>query len=194
MLFHSGLAASGALTLIATNLDNLAVLIALLLTAGKRSALGGFLAAQLVVLGAALVFAEGVDATLADMAGLLGVIPLGLGLWGVWQQWTVSEADSTDTHAAKGTLVACFFLFLSLSVDSFAAFAPLLADTQPLLRLPLLAGAVVALAGLALLGLILAQGAKQGGAWLSRLERLGPYAMVAVGLYILTNTATDTLV
>ena len=192
MLVHLGLAASGALTLVLTNLDNLAVLIALLLTTGRRPALGGFLAAQAVVLSLALLVAEGVEATFAGWVGYLGVIPLGLGLWGLAQQWK-ADTDDDAPRRVKATVMACFLLFLSLSTDSFAAFAPLIADTRQVLRVSLLLGAALAAAALAGLGLMLASGARAQSGWLQRLERLGPYAMIAVGLYVLANTGTDTV-
>ncbi|WP_127112225.1 hypothetical protein [Shimia sediminis] len=190
MWVQLGLAASGALTLLATNVDNLAVLIALLLTTGRGAALGSFLTAQSLVLVAALVFAEGAEAAIAGWTGYLGIVPLGLGLWGIYAQWQ-SDQDGSPSRPVKGTFLGCLALFLGLSMDSFAAFAPLLADTVPLYRTSVVIGAGVALAGLGAAGVALSSGARRSGTWLPRLERLGPYAMIAVGLYVLSNTGTD---
>ena len=190
MLTILGLAATGAVTLVLTNLDNLAVLITLGLTSGRRPALLGFLLAQILVLGAALALAEGVEASVAGWAGYLGIVPLALGLWALRRQWLGQEAHA-EPRLAKTTVFAALVVFLSLSTDSFAALAPLFADTQPRLRLVVFLGAALAAAALGIAGMFLSRGAVKEGGWLSRIERLGPYAMIAVGLYVLANTGTD---
>lgn len=192
MLAHLGMAVSAAFALIATNLDNLAVMIALMLTTPRSRVLGGFSAAQVTVLGFALAVAEGVETAIPGWTGYLGVIPLGLGLWGVWANWQAGEGF-TPTKRIKGTFLASFLLFLSLSTDSFAVFAPLLADSTNAFRVSALIGAGLAALALSLLGLTLSQSAKPGGKMVERLERFGPYVMIAVGLYILSNSGTDTI-
>ncbi|WP_299350429.1 hypothetical protein [uncultured Shimia sp.] len=190
MWVQIGLAASGGVTLLATNLDNLAVLVPLLLTKGRTSALAGFLGAQLIVLAIAAGFAEGAEITFSSWTGYLGVIPLALGLWGLWGQWKASEG-SVPAPRSKGTILAYLVLFLGLSTDSLAVFAPLLADTLPGYRISVLIGAGMALVGLGTLALALSASVHKSQHLLARLERLGPYAMIAVGLYVLSNTATD---
>ena len=192
MLTVLGLAATGAVTLTLTNLDNLAILVTLGLTSGRRAALSGFLVAQAVVLGAALLLAEGVEASVAGWAGYLGLVPLALGLWGVRAQWVAGQPDA-GPQVVKTTAFAALLLFLGLSTDSLAALAPLFADTQPRLRLFVLLGAALAVAVLGLAGVLMSRGARKEGVWLARIERLGPYAMIAVGLYVLANTGTDTV-
>ncbi|MDO6521087.1 hypothetical protein Q4578_05785 [Shimia thalassica] len=194
MLAHLSMAASAALALIATNLDNLAVMVGLLLTAPRTRVLGGFGAAQVLVLGGALAVAEGVETAIPGWTGYLGIIPLGLGLWGVWGQWHADENADQPTDIKKGTFLACFVLFASLSTDSFAAFAPLLADSQPAFRVSALFGAGVAALTLGFVGVRLVENAREGSPLVKKLERFGPYAMIAVGLYVLANSGTDTLV
>lgn len=77
---HLAFAVSTALAQVLTNLDNLAVLLALLLALGPMRAVGGFVIAQCMVLAAALVLAIGADQALAGWVGYLGVVPIALGL------------------------------------------------------------------------------------------------------------------
>jgi hypothetical protein len=58
---HLTFAVSAALAQVLTNLDNLAVLLALMLTLGRARAVGGFVIAQAVVLAAAMGLAIGAD-------------------------------------------------------------------------------------------------------------------------------------
>lgn len=193
MLAHLAMAASAAFAVIATNLDNLAVLVALLLTSNRPRVLGGYLAAQAIVLVLALAIAEGAEETMPGWAGYLGFIPLVLGLVGVWRQWRgVGEGDM-PVAAASGTLLASTILFLGLSTDSLAVMAPLLADSLPVFRITASVGAGLAILSLGLIGLVLAKGAHASGGWVTKLEKLGPYAMIAVGIYVLSNTGTDTV-
>ena len=173
MLAHLGMALSAALALVATNLDNLAVMVALLLTTPRLRVVGGYATAQALVLGLALLVAEGADTAMPGWTGYLGVIPLSLGLWGVWGQWR-DNGPEDKPRTTRGTFLACVVLFASLSTDSFAAFAPLLADSAPAFRVSALIGAALAALGLAAVGLVLSEGARQGGGWVRRLEQLGP--------------------
>lgn len=195
MLTHIELAAAAALAVVATNLDNLAVMLALMVSVGPSRAsyrvVVAFVTAQAIVLGLSLAIALGAEQTMPDWTGYLGVIPLVLGLWGVWQQWRGSEGDAQDYLPSGGTFLACTLLFLSLSTDSLAVFAPLLADNLPGYHMSTLIGAAVAVFSLAAIGFGLSGVASKGHSIVHRLERLGPYAMIAVGLYVLANSGTD---
>lgn len=159
MLTHLAMAASAAFAVIATNLDNLAVMVALLLTSNRPRVLGGYLMAQAIVLGAALAIAEGAEEAMPGWTGYLGLVPLGLGLIGVWRQWR-GVGDGDMPVSAGGTLLASTVLFLGLSTDSLAVMAPLLADTVPVLRVTATLGAGLAVLALGLLGLSLARGGR----------------------------------
>ena len=192
MLTHLAMAASAAFAVIATNLDNLAVMVALLLTSNRSRVLGGYLAAQAIVLAVALIIAEGAEEAMPGWTGYLGLVPLALGLIGVWRQWR-GVGDGDMPVSAGGTLLASTVLFLGLSTDSLAVMAPLLADTVPVLRVTATLGAGGAILTIGLLGLSMARGAEASGGWISKLEKLGPYAMIAVGLYVLANSGTDAI-
>ena len=76
---HLTFAVSAALAQVLTNLDNLAVLLALLLSLGPVRAVGGYVIAQAVVLVAAMGLAIGADQALSGWVGISGWCPLGWG-------------------------------------------------------------------------------------------------------------------
>ncbi|WP_170425000.1 hypothetical protein [Ruegeria arenilitoris] len=184
-------AASSWVVMVSTNLDNLAVLLGLILVMDRRRSLLGFAMAQTLVLGLALAVATGLSQSgLPDWIGYLGVIPLGLGLLGIWRQ---VSGNGHESDIPKGEVASVVTLFLSLSVDTFAVMTPLLADSDAQFRLAALIGAGIASASLAGIAAWGAPHAQKLGPRAARLERVAPYIMVCVGLYILSNSPTDVL-
>lgn len=191
MLDHLLFALSAGVAHVSTNLDNLAVLFGLIMVMGPKRPIIGFACAQAVLLALAVGFAIGLSQTGYPSAiGYLGIVPLVLGLRGVWQQ--IKGTGQIETQP-QGAVVSVVLLFLSLSFDSFAVLTPLFAESAPSYRLAGLIGAITAAS---LLTAVAAWGAPKAQSFaprLARLDRIAPYIMVAVGLYILSNTGTDTL-
>lgn len=184
---------SAALAQILTNIDNLAALLALTLVMGKGRAIAGYVTAQTVVLALALAVAVGAEQLVPANVGLLGIVPLTLGLRALVQQWRTGEDEAEPTFSTKTSYLLTSLLFLSLSMDSFAVMAPLLADSLPLFRIAGLISAALAVLALGALGLIFASTARITGAWTRRIERLAPFAMIAAGIYVLIDSGTDVL-
>ncbi len=177
--------------MISTNLDNLAVLLGLILVIEQRRAIIGFAVAQTIVLTLAMTVALGVDQSGAPFwIGFLGLVPLVFGLRGIWRQFVGSNSEETE---AKGAVTSVVTLFLSLSIDSFAVMTPLLADSAPSYRVAALIGAALAASVLVFIAAWGAPRAKSLGPRVARMDRIAPYIMVCVGLYILFNSPTDTL-
>jgi cadmium resistance protein CadD (predicted permease) len=130
--------------------------------------------------------------------GYLGVIPIGLGLY------TLQRRGSDTAVAIPGYAVAgagamrlgmgSFALMLGNSGDSLALLVPLLAESSRQFLPAVLASWVMM--ALLFAGLALYIGGNERLA--KRIDDRGslviPWVMVAVGLYILLDTATDTLV
>ncbi|MCE8508981.1 hypothetical protein KBY28_11030 [Ruegeria pomeroyi] len=185
-----GFTASAALAQILTNLDNLALLLTLVVATGPRTAVGGYLLAQAVVLSAALAVALGVGGLPLDWVGYLGLVPLALGLHGIAAQWRGQDKVEQQVLEQR-SLVATAVLFLGLSLDSFSVLAPLLADSAPAFRWAGLTGASGAALALGMGGFA-AGGLRRGlGRWATRLEALAPWVMLGAGVYVLSNTGTD---
>lgn len=194
-------ALSAGLAQLMANLDNFALLLALALPLGARRAVAGYLGAQAAMLLAAFWAAEAAAGVLTGRGvGWLGAVPLALGLWGLWRQARPQGQARQEPGAAAPAMpvAGLLVMFLGLSLDSFAVITPLLAESAPPFRLAALVGAAAAALAMAGAAMLLAArlagpGGGRGGALLARLERLGPWAMVAAGVYVLGNTATDAM-
>lgn len=175
-----------------TNLDNLAIMVGLILTVGRLRAVAGFLIAQFLVLWAAWALASGLVSEMPQVVGYFGVIPLSLGLVALWRNWR-GYGEFGQPSLGKMRFLAVAALFLSVSFDSFAVLAPLLADSEPVYRLAAVSGAAIASLFIAGAGMVLSNLTPIAVDRMMRLERFAPYVMIAVGIYILLNTATDVL-
>ncbi|MEM7318332.1 MAG: hypothetical protein AAF408_04840, partial [Pseudomonadota bacterium] len=80
-------AVSAALAQILTNLDNLAVLLALIPLVGLRPSMIGYLCAQVVMLAGSLILALWLTDVAANYVGWLGIVPVALGLNGLRRQY-----------------------------------------------------------------------------------------------------------
>jgi len=189
-----------ATSFVATNLDNLLLLVVLLgANAKRRSAvlLGYICSAIAVIFASALGVALG-SMIGAGLIGYLGIIPLLLGCHMLYKSWTGGHAVHEEIELlSNGTepriWLSTFILLFSNSGDSVAVFLPLLAESGrsailiivcSYLAMALLwAGLSYTISGQRSLALRIEQ----------RAEKIVPWIMIAVGIYILTDTATDTL-
>lgn len=193
MLDHVVFAASAFMAQVLTNLDNLMALVALMMVTGPRRAVLGFMLAQALVICAAFLLALGVEDIVPHWAGYLGIVPLALGLFGIVRQMRGSGEFDTPALSAGASTLVTMLLFVSLSMDTFAVLAPLLADSVPSFRLAGVVGASVAAVTLAAFGFIGGRARVMTGRLAQRLEYLVPYVMICAGLYILSNSWTDAI-
>ncbi|WP_170570188.1 cadmium resistance transporter [Ruegeria atlantica] len=176
-----------------TNLDNLAALLALTLVSGTKRSVTGFLLAQVIVIGTAFILAVGVDGVVPNWEGYLGVIPLGLGILTLIKRKRGAEAETNPNLGTGASIMMITLLFISLSMDTFAVLAPLLADTAPTYRTAGGIGALLAAFSMATVGLLGSKAPFISSDVARRLERLVPYVMICAGLYILSNSWTDAI-
>ncbi len=185
-----GITLSAAVAHLATNLDNLAVMVGLILTVGQVRTVSGYLIAQAIMLLAAYAVSEGIEAELPHQVGYLGLIPIVLGLYALFRRYSSGEAAASE-QTGRSHIVAIVALFLSVSFDSFAVLTPLLADSGQVFTAGILLGAGGSAVGLAVVGSALATMAPSRASRVERLEWLAPYVMIAIGLYVVLNTGTD---
>lgn len=81
MIDEFGIALSAVTAHLATNLDNLAIMVGLILTVGQLRTLSGYLIAQGIMLTAAVFVSAGLETGLPHQVGYLGFIPIGLGVY-----------------------------------------------------------------------------------------------------------------
>ena len=172
----------------ATNIDNL--LIMATLGAGRASRahlVAGFVIASCTVL-LVVSIAVFIDRVLPpEVLGYLGLIPIGIGAYLLLFAGTRPETSA----GSETTWPAVAGLLLANSGDTIFALGPLFAESGSDARL----GLALGFAMIAALWLFLILGATKRVArsqWLGRLGyRIAPWMMILIGLYILSDSATD---
>lgn len=180
----------------ATNLDNLLLLVAIASRKGQGFApiVAGALLTNGLMISLCLAAAFAADLAPQRWVGYLGVLPLALGVRELYRLATASSEPATESRgepAMGATGVAS--VMLANSGDSLGALVPLFAETRDEL-LPLIGAVILLMSGL---GCGLAR-------WIASHPRIGPpvqrvgaklvpFALIGVGLYVLSDTRTDTL-
>jgi cadmium resistance protein CadD (predicted permease) len=202
------LAGVAAGAFVSTNLDAFVVLVANVTRAptSRRAAMMGFLAATAIVLAGSWAFASAARVLPPTKTGFAGVVPLGMGCSHVYKlvRRRLARAraaaegldhvppSSTPQRDSVGFREA-LALHMSLSLDNFAVYTALLADTLPHLRV-VVSATVVGL-GAVWTALALATARLPGLAQV--MLRWGRAVMavllIGVGIYILSDTDTDVL-
>ncbi|MDH3401309.1 MAG: cadmium resistance transporter [Chromatiales bacterium] len=189
-----------AAAFIATNTDNLILLVALLSRhAGHRApVIAGYLAAMAILFGASFAIgrtAELIPETYLGYVGYLGIIPLLMGINGIIAALRPAQQDSslpTPKLMLPGAVVATTMLTqLSNGVDTLLAFSTLFADSlTPVDTLVLVTAASMAMLFAVTAVYILEHQAL--GNWLKRASvYLTPLLLTGVGIFILLDTVTD---
>ena len=181
---------------VSTSTDNLILLSVLLAQQGQRRlpVLLGYSFAAVVIAIVGLLVARAADVVPQNWLGYLGVIPIGMGLWRLaraFRRSSISENQGTDRHVLGGAGVAV--LMLANSSDTLAVLASLFAETEE--PLTYVIAVTVVTASVCWFGIALAvSGHSLLRRGIARLERwLVPILLIGIGLYILADTATDTL-
>jgi cadmium resistance protein CadD (predicted permease) len=186
------LVAISAAAFVSTNLDNLLMLAALLAMTSSRPlpVLAGYLFATVLVVGTALVIGRVGDLIDTRYAGLLGLIPIALGLRGLFGLLRGSAQAGPERKTSAGFWRTAA-LILPISGDSLAVYVSLLADTSP--GLDAVATATLLVSALVFAGTAGLLVSRPGfGSRVGRLgQRLMPWLMIGVGIYVLADTPTD---
>ena len=187
-------AAGLALAMVAytsTNLDNLLLITSSAARIENRYAvIKGFLLSSTAVLGMSAAFVAISEILSPQTLGLLGLIPLFLGIRILLK--LRSEQEQTDLATIGFWPVG--LALLANSTDTIVVFGPLLAESEPAALFAMLIGYILMVG----LWMVLALRLSERLARANVLERLARWAtpifMIAIGVYILMDTTTDTLV
>ena len=182
---------------VATNLDNLVLLIGLFGRYNDRryEVAFGYLSSMLII--AALTYYVGRLAGTIPISylGLLGVIPILIGLTGILRLFRNKGVvrDPIAPGAGSTAVAAALLTQLGNGTDTIVTFSVLFSDSNDLGDHLVLAG----FAGMALLFALIAHRALRHP-WLSRPIQLyghyiTPLILITVGAYVLSNTALDML-
>ena len=186
-----------SLAFVATSLDNLLILVVLMGVTRRRGPLvASMFASTLTVM---LACASGllIGGWLPpNLVGNLGLIPIGLGAFALWRgQQTEAVEDGLNAGSQSGWQLfgASFLLLLGNSGDSLAVFLPLVAESDPAVLVTGFVVWAIATVVWVVLAMLLSGNRQLARALEKRGNRLLPWMIIAVGVYILFNTATDTL-
>ena len=182
---------------IATNLDNLTLLIALQARYRNRTWVVscGYLASTMVLgfIGFWIGTAAGIVPV--EYIGYLGFIPMSIGAVGVVRMLRGNTesgtADKAIIDSARAVFITTFFVQISNGADTVVTFAALFADSTAATDLLI----VFTLAAMAVIFVLIAiYGVRHPALsqWIERnAQRVTPWILMIVGAYIVANTATD---
>lgn len=200
----------------ATGMDSLLVLVPVLVQGPARAfrVAAGYLSAMAGIVLVSWGLSSAGTAVMPFEGGLLGAIPVAMGLAMLSRRWGSSKRSGKAEEgadlpglgedvaeaavpAAAGLEspggVGMFFLTLSLSADNFASFVPLMADTPP--GGDVVVAITLVLAGLGWVGVATYLASRPALRGLA--ERWGgrvlPLLLIGVGIYVLANTPFDVL-
>ena len=184
------------ISFIATNFENLLLLIVFLSNSIQpiSTVALGYLMSTVMIVGLARIISEVAEFIPSKFLGLLGLIPLTLGIWELLQ--ILRHKISTSVPNSSVGLQPRSFVNISVIMianggDSLAVFAAFFADTQWYLKWLIWVSALA-------MTLILFSLA----AWLVRLKFFSasrqrimqiimPFLLIGIGIYILVNSPTD---
>ncbi len=177
-------------TYASTNLDNLLLLATMATRSGNRRALvQGFLLASATVLALCAAFVVVAEVFPPRALGLLGLVPIAIG---VRLLLTMHREQRGAALPGVGA-VPIGAALLANSTDTIATFGPLLAESEPAALAAMLAGYILMAA--LWITIIVRFSRRLTGLQSSNrvVQWLVPLAMIAIGIYILLNTTTDTV-
>ncbi len=182
---------------LSTSIDNLFLLVTLSLHPkyGTGKVRAGYLLAIVLMLVICVILAQSAQLMPTKLIPYIGLIPLGIGLYELYQLLFNKEDSSTIAHegltTGKGTVWAIAVIMLTHSWDSIGVLAPLFADTRTTL-LPWMAVSVLTTGALLILTGQWAVSHPKTRQILAKVApKILPFLLIGVGIYILTNTPTD---
>jgi len=184
---------------IATNLDNLILLIALYSRYENhpRTVTAGYIGGMVLIGAICLVIGFGGALIPISYLGMLGVIPVFMGVMGLLQLFRSRQVEVNTRFAMESSrktiFLAVLITQLSNGADSIITFSVFLADSTPATDY------LIALTFLVMIGIyagvaIYSLNHRKLSNFLDRYGRyVTPLILILVGVYIITNTASDLL-
>ena len=182
---------------IGTNLDNLLLLAAMYSRYERRAGIVtvGYFAGMILIGVITLLIGEVGDIIPLAYLGLLGVVPMIMGVISLWKLFRSPQAGEVTSVAAADTRLAVFFALISTqlsnSTDSIITFSALYADSSDpsdYMVAPTFLAMTGVFAGVAYYSIKHPKLSR----FLSRYgQYVTPFILILVGYYILSNTASD---
>ena len=186
-----------AAAFLATNMDNLALLVVFLLRYRCHRVIVGiaYLVGLSLVVLLSFLLSLLASAVPVQYLGLLGFVPISIGVVGIYRliRGPAPESDSRQeqTASAAAVFVTTMFTQLGNSTDTLLTFGPLFADSMR-------AASYMIMFTIALMGALFLFAANYfvkhpllSDLLQRQAHRATPFLLIFVGLYILANTASD---
>jgi cadmium resistance protein CadD (predicted permease) len=182
-------------TFVSTNVDNLAILVGWLLSGRVEQShvAAGYALSVTTVIFISAVLGLSSQVIPVQWIGWLGIVPILLGIYALVSQFRGTADADVPEVSGNAAMFGVAATMIANSVDTVIVLAPLLVDTQDHIDPVLIGGfALMAVAWFVLASLLSRSAAKMEviqrvAAWIA------PLIMIAVGFYIISNTATDVL-
>jgi cadmium resistance protein CadD (predicted permease) len=193
----ASLLATAVVAFAGTTIDDLVILAALFMarrttgTPRMAAIIGGQYIGFVAILGVALLAAAGLQIVPDRWVGLLGLVPIGFGVWGLWR---IRGSDENSRPPLASTLPRVAAITFANGADNISVFTPVFRSLHP-------AGSLLTTAlFLALVAVWCATGAWLGShnAVVTTLGRIShwliPTVFIAVGVLILVTSGTLTAI
>jgi cadmium resistance protein CadD (predicted permease) len=183
-----------AVTFVSTSFDNFMLLLGFFADDEypRRQVVSGYLVAVVVVVLGAWAASAALEQAPASYLGYLGLIPLGLGLVGLYRlvRFAGPAVTAAEPTSTKG-FIPVTLVMLANSGDSLSVYVSVFADTSEALEVPIVGTAAVFALVYAALARWLATRSGLAGPIQRAARVLLPFLLIAIGTYILLDTATD---
>ncbi len=170
-----------------TNLDNLVVMLMLAPAIGALRCASAYLIAQVVGIAVAAIAGSAALGLLGPWVGYVGFIPIGLGVFTLWQQ---ARGETEGRATLPASLGAAIVMFLSLTLDTVVVMAALLGDSSEFWDGLAYLGAALSICVLVAVFVLMSRAQMPQG-FVEKLGRFAPFVMILVGIYILSNSVSD---
>ena len=182
---------------IGTNLDNLLLLAAMYSRYERHPGMvtAGYFTGMIIICVITLIVGEAGELIPLAYLGLLGVIPMMMGIFALWKLFSKTDSAENTGVTTEGARLTVFFTLittqLSNSTDSIITFSALLADSSDFsdyVIVPTFLGMVAVFSWLAYYSV---KHHKLSGFVARFGQYVTPFILILVGIYILSNTASD---
>ena len=187
-----------AVAYVATNMDNFSLLVGLLArySSQRPAVAAGYVAGTAVLCAISFGIGEAAETAPLGYLGFLGVIPITIGVVWLVRAWRDRNKPAglktlSDSVSEKTVFALTLSTQLGNGTDTIITFGVLFADTRASADIYI----VLTMAAMALLFVvagIFGVTHPSLGRWLDRnAQRIAPFILIGVGLYIVANTASD---
>jgi cadmium resistance protein CadD (predicted permease) len=185
-----------AAAFVATNADNLLLLFAFLADHSYKAwqVIVGYALGMVAILALSWLVAWFAHFLRPDYVGLLGVVPIGLGLKRLYDRFvrhTDSAEPASSSRPTHSQIITVALADVAHGPDTIILFSALLADADLVAQFSISIAYLVLVIGWSSLGFFLLGHPRVRGPAQRYGNQLSPYLLIGVGIYIVLNTIHD---